>query len=332
MQARRKSAWLDVEFPRVGVIARLSGGSAGRSVGLVAGGPAVAHLGDRMTGAGPVAAALTGPRRRPTPRQRFSTFGRLEAAARSSRRRFAVARRVLGRTGTPPRLFVVPLGCRPASRLPVVAHVGSRAPAGWQLVAHVCRAAPRTFCGRAVHVRPNVPRTRRRRAVGRGAALGGAGPGSGPRTLPRGPAGLRGGATGTLARALLAGSRLLDGVRGVAGQGGGKHGADAVAECCPLRGGVVGGLALRGSAQHPEVPADHSDQQHGRRREQHQRESLDQGIAAVDDDGLEAREPAATQQPVRTGHAHEQDQRGWTTVVNTADCCTMSTAAIQPIA
>ena len=62
--------------------------------------------------------------------------------------------------------------------------------------------------------------------------------------------------------------------------------------------------------RHAVIPAGHPDQQDGGRREEHQREPLDERIAAVDRAAsLMPRELAAVEQEIRGRHGDEQDQR-----------------------
>ncbi len=63
------------------------------------------------------------------------------------------------------------------------------------------------------------------------------------------------------------------------------------------------------SRRHAVIPARHPDQQHGRRREEHQREPLDERIAEVDQRVLDTGDLAAVEQEVRGRHGDEQDQR-----------------------
>jgi hypothetical protein len=72
------------------------------------------------------------------------------------------------------------------------------------------------------------------------------------------------------------------------------------------------GHGLRGRStvgDNPLVPADHADHQHDRRRDEHQRKALDQRIAAIDEDVLEAADLAGVKQEVGAGNRKEEDQR-----------------------
>ncbi|CAG7173506.1 hypothetical protein PICSAR249_02360 [Mycobacterium avium subsp. paratuberculosis] len=74
-------------------------------------------------------------------------------------------------------------------------------------------------------------------------------------------------------------------------------------------GGVVGAGRRRRPLTVPEIPADQADRQHGAGGTQHQREPLDQRIAAVDQQVFEPAHLGVVEQPVGPGHRAEQDQR-----------------------
>lgn len=65
----------------------------------------------------------------------------------------------------------------------------------------------------------------------------------------------------------------------------------------------------------PEIPPDQSDQQHAGSRAQHQRETFDERVAAVDQEVFELADRAPVEQPVGPGHGAEKyqwrlDERG----------------------
>ncbi|AMC67821.1 hypothetical protein RN10_1275 [Mycobacterium tuberculosis] len=80
----------------------------------------------------------------------------------------------------------------------------------------------------------------------------------------------------------------------------------------------------------PEIPPDQSDQQHAGSRAQHQRETFDERVAAVDQEVFELADRAPVEQPVGPGTAQKSISGGWTSAVNRSDCRTARTAPTQP--
>ena len=81
------------------------------------------------------------------------------------------------------------------------------------------------------------------------------------------------------------------------------------ADLPPVGGFGLDVLGCRSLCRQGEVPADHADHQHRRGREEHQREALDQRIAAVDQNVLDAGDRAAVEDEVRGRDDDEEDQR-----------------------
>ncbi len=67
--------------------------------------------------------------------------------------------------------------------------------------------------------------------------------------------------------------------------------------------------SARSRVEPAQVPPDQTEHQHARRGEQHQRETLDQRVARVDQQVFDAGEFGAMEQEVGAGHRAEQDQR-----------------------
>ena len=88
------------------------------------------------------------------------------------------------------------------------------------------------------------------------------------------------------------------------------HRSAAVPRLRSHRPGRRRARGVRTLLPHRVVPARHADQQHGGRGEQHERESLDQRVAAVDQGVLEAGELRAVEQGSRRPDGDEQEQ-GW---------------------
>ncbi len=85
-------------------------------------------------------------------------------------------------------------------------------------------------------------------------------------------------------------------------------GADEGAACRRGRA-VVGGFGGR-RLRLAEIPPQQADEQHGARGAQHQRETLDQRIAAVDQEVLQVADFASMEHPVGARHRAEKNQRG----------------------